>query len=422
MERIVAIEIENLGGTKKVKFQPKTLTVIQGANGTGKTSIVDGIRYVFAGGKDPTMLRKGTEKGFIKLTGDDGTTILKTITPTKCDLVIQDKEGKVIAAPQTYINRLAESIAVDPAMILATPVKELAALLLKIMPIEYTRPELLAAIGDAHQVKYMPDTDGAILLPVVERTFKNIYEDRRVCNVAARDAEGTVKDLSRNIPEEDGKDWEAIAKEEEAEFRRIEEEARLTIVDIDRKLEKQIEGLRTNAEADRQVIRAGARTRVNPVLANKATAEEKAKEQQRIVGMKQAVERAREKAVAKFREYETLDSILLRLTDLKKSKLEALPIPGLSFDGEMVLVDGVEWPHVNLATRIDICFQLSEIKSGDLGLMILDDTEHLDGETWNALCEYVISRKDRQVIAAQVADGALNITTYDTSAEVVQEA
>jgi DNA repair exonuclease SbcCD ATPase subunit len=124
-----SLVIDNIKGIAHTEFAPGSLTVIRGSNGSGKSSILDAVLAVFSGGSDPGWLRKGAQKGSIVLEitdyeGKPVATITKTITRKKsgegvsCLLEILDQNGVPIAAPQTFVNKLGESWAVDPSAIL----------------------------------------------------------------------------------------------------------------------------------------------------------------------------------------------------------------------------------------------------------------------------------------------------------------
>ena len=146
MTRIQQIEISNILGTEHASFAPGTLTVITGRNGSGKSSLIDALTSVFDGGHNPALLRRGAKKGSILLTLDDGTQIAKAVTATRSEVVVTDPKGRPVSSPQTFIRSLAESLAVDPARLLAAKPKDLMAILLEVMPVSFEPAEILERI------------------------------------------------------------------------------------------------------------------------------------------------------------------------------------------------------------------------------------------------------------------------------------
>jgi hypothetical protein len=92
---------------------------------------------------------------------------------------------------------------------------------------------------------------------------------------------------------------------------------------------------------------------------------------------------------------------------LVRGKLESSPVPGLEV-ADPVTVDGIEWPNVNLARRVDVVMQLCAMCAGKLGFMVLDDCEHLD-TAMRAAIEQAIIDGGWQLIEACVQDSPLTI-------------
>ena len=65
------------------------------------------------------------------------------------------------------------------------------------------------------------------------------------------------------------------------------------------------------------------------------------------------------------------------------------------------MVDGVEWHQVNHAKRAEILIQLSSMRSGELRFMLIDNSEHLDDETWSGI-EEGAKAAGFQIIAAEM--------------------
>lgn len=349
--RISSVVIEDVLGTEYASFKPRSITVLRGANGSGKSSIITALTSLFDGGHDPSMIRVGAKKGKITLTLSDGTTITKTITPTRGTVEIMDASGNIVAAPQTFINRMTSAMAVDPVRLLTAKPKDLVATLLDVMPIEFTP----ADVASACDIK----VDNTIDMDGLEKLRKHAYEQRSRENVSVRDSEGTLKQLCQSLPEDDGKDWDAALMELEAEALGLSDKI--------------------------------------------AVAKDRVKAQARLTGTKALIETTR----LKIRNHNIASDKLSRdigaLDDLKKQKLDSLPVPGIEVLGDKVLVDGVEWSHVNTARRVDIACQVAALSAEQLPFMVVDNAEMMDEETWAEFLRWA-KENNRQVIAARVSN------------------
>src|SRR5438270_14003212 len=80
---ITEVEIADTMGTKFAKFHPNSVTLVTGVNGSGKSSIIRALTYVFSGGLDPSIIRSGAEKSVISFALSNGVTIKKTTARVK---------------------------------------------------------------------------------------------------------------------------------------------------------------------------------------------------------------------------------------------------------------------------------------------------------------------------------------------------
>lgn len=450
--RIQAVTIANLFGIEYLTFAPKTLTVLRGKNGSGKSSVLRAITLIFSGGHDPEWIRKGATSGRVVIELDDGTTISKTVKPNKSSSGIEvlDSAGHVVPAPQTFISQLGESWAIDPGELLSIDAtksagqKALVAKLLEIMPIAFA-PEEVAACG-VQGVDQQLDIDG------LTKVRKQIEETRRRIGQEHRDAQGTVADFRRSLREmlggaegDEQKDWSAAAKgleKEKAaldaadtqEVEAIRKDANVErqasadeFLTEERKLREQFaEQLRllnerkaaysrTVDQAEQKAIDGAKALRAperDRLTADIATARERAAAQIKAAGIREQVDKYSDKIRVKYDEYARLTGVLESLDRLKQSRLDSLPVPGLDVRDGKAYVDGVEWPYVNRGRLGEVAFQLSTSRAGDLGFLVVDDAEHWDGETWEAFVDYCTS-KEYQVLAAKVdpESGPLKIET-----------
>ena len=453
--KISRLEIENIKGIEHIYLQPGTVTVISGANGSGKSSIIDAVMAVFEGGSDPSWLRNGANKGrvVIEITDDDGkpvATIKKTIS-LKLDgegvsttLEILDPNGVPIPAPQTFIRKLGSSWAVNPSVILSIDTstaggrKALMAHLLEIMPIEFRATDLIAAgVPDAALPKR-----STLTLDDLAKVREYVRELRRKVGIEAKESEASAQALRKSLPKDgEDTDWTAraaqiraernsLAQTEEAEkagigrdaavareaadgdFRQKEAELRAV---FERRLaelkQEKADKLAKISEAEQSAL-AEINEKYKPayerLTAELAAAQEKAEQQQRAAGIRESEAIFSKRAREKNLEYDALTRTLERMDALKKAQLDNLPIEGLGFEGDTVTVDGVPWHHVNTARRAMVAAQLAAMLRGELPFMVLDDCEHLDSDTRREF-EEAIAASGFQVIEAVVSDGPLAV-------------
>ena len=206
--RITSLEITNILGTAHALFPMGSLTVVTGANGQGKTSILDGIARVFEGGHDPGLLRHGSKFGEVVFHLSDRSVIKARITAKTTTYEITDQDGKTVAAPRAYIECLGDALAVNPARIVSAKPKELASVLLEVMPVEFSLDEMQAAVGDRESPPKQP-----VNLDGLEIYRKTLYDARRIANRDAADHAATAKSLKAGLEESDKHDWAARTKE-----------------------------------------------------------------------------------------------------------------------------------------------------------------------------------------------------------------
>lgn len=481
--RISQIEIENAFGTRYARFNPGTVTRIMGTNGSGKSSILRALAFVFAGGSDPSIIRKGAESSKIEIRLNDGTAISKVTRPRRArkggeisgfttDLEVTQPDGTPRPAPQTYINELAESLSVDPSVLLRIDVttapgrKQLATELMKLVPISFAPEEVNRACayrssskvphGETDAIALTQSPESALDLDGLKKCATSVTEQRRREGQVRDDADGAINRLQKSLPEDDGIDHAGRLRELETEGLEIER----AIADRRVEVESQVAAALQQARKDAGEVSAAAEREYREALAaiekiraeKLATAQsslkerelaiadlkgkeladlerEAAPEQQRVAAETAAV---KEKLAAHHRahtlrqeieiqlstlraaawKYDQLSGVLERLDHLRLEKLNHLPVAGLVVEDGQVYLDGVEWANVNLARRVEAVLQICTQRSGRLPLLLIDDSEHLDSET-RAAIEEGLAVAGFQVIEACVTDEPLSIEIAD---------
>lgn len=432
--KIRDVEISNILGTASASFRPGTLTVISGSNGSGKTSIIDALRRVFEGGSDAGLLRRGSKVGEVILTLEDDRKIKMRVTPRQTSYEVENADGTSTKAPRAFIEELADALSIDPARLLTTKPKDLAAFLLEVMPIRFSREEFNAClVGNAGAERGTEGRGGQAFPPLtldeLDAQRKQIYEGRTAVNRRTEDAKSTVRSLRSSLPDQDDQDWGGIAaghretledakRSRESDIAAADRAEREAIDEIREKAQRQVEQVQAEANQKRRDIDTEWAPSIQKMLAAVATAEERQRTQDKASGIRESIQQWEEKAKTAERESRECTATLEHIEELKRRKLASLPIPGLEVRDGQVFYDGVAFEHVNLAERMKIAFQICALRSnGKLPFLILDEAECFDSETWEMFKQASIA-SGFQVIAARVGEGPLSIETIEESAAV----
>ena len=412
--RIASIEISNILGTRTAAFKPGTLTTISGANGQGKTSIIQGLLQCFVGGHDPSLLRRGAKLGQVVITLDNGSVIKYRVTASSTTYEVLDEQGNQVRSPRSFIEELGQSLTVDPTRLLTAKPKDLVAVLLEIMPLTFSKAELETAI-DENTWPIARD----LTLDEAEELRRQIYEARTTANRQAKEAEATAKSLRASLPKQDDVDWAQRTKElrelvqearqtRDAALQEIERRERELIEEIKAKAQREIDQVRFKAKEERASKDAEFEPDLAKINVALGEAEQQMRDRDRAAGIRVSLENFEKIAKQAVVEASHFSAALEGLDELKQRKLAALPIRGLEVREGQVYADGVPFERVNLAERIKIAFQIAALRSGHLPFMVLDQAESLDPETWEAF-KAGAKESGFQIVAARVSSGPLAI-------------
>ena len=444
MLRIDSVSIENLKGIERAEFPLGSLTVIKGANGTGKSSILDALGCVFEGGFDPSLIRIGTEKASVKLTLSDGTTVAKTITPKGATLSITTADGLKVPKPAAFVERLASGFSFDPISFLQADAKKRTQFLLEAMPIEFSPAEVGAITGKAPARAL--DLDGLAQLRA------GIYENRRDLNVEAKELDGSIAGFIKSMPLMGSEDWPAIADKLAAKKTEITAALATLQADIKNSLQDAIQ-----SEAEKRVAAVDAakaiydaavqaanaayeaavselnklaseaaseevsalQAELQTVAAEHATAEERRRQQDQSLAMRKQIDALDDKRKVKLTASDKLSAQIKALDDLRKDKLADAAIPGIEIvDGE-ILVNGIPLDNLNTQARYFTAFQIAALKGGELGFMVVDNLEAIVGDEWDDFQAAAVGSGYQVLGARAVEHTALSLEADGETTELV---
>jgi hypothetical protein len=427
VKRIQSATITNIKGIACAQFDVGTLTVLRGANGTGKTSIIDAFSAVFEGGHNPNLLRAGAHRGEVILKLSDGTTIQKRITEKTSDLFVTTEDGSLVPRPASFVQRLASGFAFDPLAFLAADKKKRAQCLLDAMPIIFEPAEVEAAGGGRPANVLNIETFG--------HYYAGLYERRRELNAAFRELEGAEQTMRKSLPEDDGVDHRAKANELRSEKARlmserdqlqalIKAQSDGKLSDLKIAMEREISAIRATYDAKAQDVinealqaereqTSALSAQIEQLQSDLSVADTKAKEQERISGTKASLAEMEQRLQGKGLEVLAADEKLKALDALKRQKLATAAIPGIEIrDGE-IYVDGFPLDEQNTQRQYFVAFQIAALGAGELGFMVCDRAESIVGDEWEIFQE-AAKASGFQVIAARSEDEPLAVVSDGT--------
>lgn len=476
--KVTRIDIENILGHEKLSIEPGVVTVLEGKNATGKTSVLEAIRAALRGGEDPTLLRTGAEKGSVKLVLEDGTEVLRRWSrkdgEIRSALDVRLQVGGRVSTPRKVVDSLVDELGIDPLTILTCPPAKRAEYLAEVMPLTVSREELQTALG--RPVEVMKGS----ALDQIGRLRDLVFDERTGVNRSLKDKRTTAAQLRATVPavEEAAENLsdllaekEALASAKELKTRNLERARDARIEEHKRSRDRSIEELRETHEAKLKEIEADAERRIEAIRREARAAEKTeleaheghvngtradadseighltdlAKDQlseieaefgPRLEAVTAAVGQAEERSRVAAQNAETrrladrlageadgleeeskqLTVTIDRLDGLKASLLERLPIKGLEIRGGQVFVDGIAFERVNRARQIQIALKVAKLRAGKLGLIVIDNAEALDPETFQAF-EAAAAATGLQFVVGRVTAGEFSVRTLPAPEE-----
>lgn len=432
------LRIENILGIEQIEIKLGSVTMAEGGNGVGKTSIVESLRSLFEGGShEATLLRNGAERGEIVLVLDDGSTLRKVVKPGSSSFSFKDGDGRDVPSPVARLRSLVDTLAANPVAFLQADKKERAKVLLEALKPEIDREELELVAGSLPAGLF-----GFDLLAAAE---KKVFDERTAENRTAKESAASAKQFRAGIA---GEDPEVLKAEREtlkanlSDLHSRREEAAFAATAAEKKEISDLEALQVEDRTELQNLRnkirdleekirirsqsidsakgreaAAAKSSYQGTAAAVADLEgrirlldSKIESASRDAGLRDAAEKSERKARAAEERSKTLSADLETIAQFRKRALENLPIPGLEVrDGE-VYSGGVIFDRLNTAKRIELAIEVAKIRAGELALVPIDGLEAFDAETL-AEFERAAEASGVQFFATKVGEGKLRISS-----------
>lgn len=403
--RIVSLEERNIKRISAVEITPDgNLVVLGGANGAGKTSILDGIEMALAGGRaiPDRPLRKGAKTGKVVL--DLGEyTVRRTFTAAGgTNLTITAKDGSRFPSPQAMLDKITGQLAFDPLAFVAQKPDEQLETLKRLVGLDFTQAE-------------------------AER--QRLYDRRREVNLDVKNLQAQLAGIPEepDVPDAEASIADLLVEKERADELNAANQAQRDDIEV---LTKAItrgheEIKKAKAEIDKwqQYIEERA-TGINTARERRANIMDELEHaqdidtaaiQERIAGAEQTNRRVRAQQqrrdlVAKHNAAEVFSKDLTTRMDKidtdKAATLEGaeFPVAGLSFDDSSVLYNGIPFPQASSSEQLRVSVAIGAALNPTLRVILVRNGNDLDGDGLKLLAGFA-AEKDMQVWVERIAGG-----------------
>jgi chromosome condensin MukBEF ATPase and DNA-binding subunit MukB len=369
--KILKFKAKNVKGIRVVELDPDGQDVtLSGANGAGKSSVLDAIVTTLAGGSLP--IRRDAEKGEV-LIELGPYTITRSITAKTDKVVVKQKDGAALGEPKTLLKKLVGPLAIDPVAFCVMKPRDQVDLLFGLLPglrpalkaiddkiegYKATRAAINAELGrqatfpeedpdlpeeridcddlNKRKLKALRHKD---IVQQTENTRTRLQEQIEEQKTVVAAAQQKLQELAQELdalPE-----YEQTAKELQAQFRSLEQEAQRAVAVNERITER--DRIRALKE-----VHATKRVEYNDLLGDMKAAEAE------------------------------------KSTVLSEAKL---PLKGLSVDESGVYFRGVPVADLSTSERVRVGAAIAVAQNPTAKIILADDASLLDSKSLAVLRE-----------------------------------
>ena len=382
-QTIVSLRAENTKRLVAVEINPDgaPVVVLGGRNGQGKSSVLDALSWVFQGkGAMPDMpIRQGTNKAVILAQTQDYI-VERRITPGGNTVTVKAADGSRITSPQQVLDSLYSDIAFDPLSFIRGKVKDQVAMLQTLTGFDATTWEArrLEAYNRRTEVNRTVK-ELEVTAPTIHHGITKLIDTQEVL--------ASLRVKKAEIDSHDKKKAQIARCKERVQ--ELHKQLRLALEEEDA-LEEAFSKL-NDPSAEIKTLEESF------VTANENN--NKFKENMAAAQHEQRLAKAREEAAGLTATLANLDGVRARA--LAET---ALPVPGLTFTGDEVLLNGVPLKQASSAEQLRVSVAVAFAQSPGLRVAIIRDGSLLDDDSL-ALVAKLVGEAGGQVWIERVGTG-----------------
>ncbi len=193
------IKIKNLFGIAEQELDGRSVEVT-GTNGTGKTSIIDAIRYALTNDSTRDLIIKdGENEGEIIIETDTGLHIDRKKRTQQADYKSVKENGRDVSSPESFLRTLFSPLQLDPVAFTQLPKKEQNRVILDLIQFDWDLNWIKEQFGEIPQgIDYSQNI--LQVLHDIQAENGEYFQNRQDINREIRNKTAFIEDIAKNIP------------------------------------------------------------------------------------------------------------------------------------------------------------------------------------------------------------------------------
>ena len=198
--KISKLKISNMFGITEFETNGKNLELL-GANGTGKTSILDAIRFALSNSTERDyVVKNGSTEGEIYIKFDNGIEIKRKPRTNMSDYKSVKENGKEVQSPESFLSNLFNELQLDPVKFISLDSKAQNKIILDLIEYDWDLNKIEEWFGEV-----VPGVDYSLsILEVLNQIASEegyYYQQRRKLNADIKAKQSIVEEMIRSLPE-----------------------------------------------------------------------------------------------------------------------------------------------------------------------------------------------------------------------------
>jgi hypothetical protein len=188
---------------------------LTGTNGTGKTSVIDAIRYALTNRSDRKyIIRKGETEGEILIETDSGLMIDRKARTGQSDYKSVKQNGMTVNSPESFLKEIITPLQLSPVEFMDMDEKNQNAIILDMIDYPWTMDTIKEWFGEIPAwVNY--DQNILAILHDIQDEKGDYFMNRQDINRDIRAKRSIITDIGSALPPDyDGEHWEKLSLNE----------------------------------------------------------------------------------------------------------------------------------------------------------------------------------------------------------------